>query len=226
MMEQLPQGTSMIATEPHAPFFVPFKFAFAVAFAISIPFILYQMWAFVAPGLYKHEKRLVIPLMLSSTTLFYLGIAFSYYVVFPLIFKFFTASAPEGVAVMTDINSYLGFVLKLFFAFGVAFEVPIATILLVKMGVTTPESLAQKRPYIIITAFVVGMLLTPPDIFSQTMLAIPVWILFEAGLFASRHFLKPSEEDDEEDEDFDIDAELEAGEKQLESLDKEPEVGP
>lgn len=226
LMEQLPQGTSMIATEPHAPFFVPFKFAFAVAFAISIPYILYQMWAFVAPGLYRHEKRMVYPLMISSTTLFYLGIAFSYYVVFPLIFKFFANSAPEGVAVMTDINSYLGFVLKLFFAFGVAFEVPIATILMVKMGITTPESLAQKRPYIIITAFIVGMLLTPPDIFSQTMLAIPVWILFEAGLFASRHFLKPREEEAEEDEAFDIDAELDAGEKQLEALDREPEVGP
>ncbi len=225
LMEQLPQGTSMIATEPHAPFFVPFKFAFAVAFAVAIPYLLYQMWAFVAPGLYKHEKRMVFPLMVSSSILFYLGIAFSYFVVFPLIFKFFTASAPEGVAVMTDINSYLGFVLKLFFAFGIAFEVPIATILLVKMGVTTPESLAEKRPYVIISAFVIGMLLTPPDIFSQTLLAIPVWILFEAGLFASKTFIKAPDdvEDEEEEDELDIDAEFEAAEKELEALDKPPE---
>jgi len=227
LMEQLPEGTSMIATEPHAPFFVPFKFAFAVAFAVSIPFLLYQMWAFVAPGLYRHEKRMVFPLLVSSSALFYLGIAFSYFVVFPLIFKFFANSAPEGVAVMTDINSYLGFVLKLFFAFGVAFEVPIATILLVKIGVTTPDALAKKRPYIIIGAFVLGMLLTPPDIFSQTMLAIPVWILFEVGLFASRRIYKASEEKKEAEEaEFDMDSEFEAAENQLESLDRQPEEGP
>ncbi len=227
LMEQLPEGTSMIATEPHAPFFVPFKFAFAVAFAVTIPYLLYQMWAFVAPGLYRHEKRMVFPLMVSSSALFYLGIAFSYYVVFPLIFKFFANSAPEGVAVMTDINSYLGFVLKLFFAFGIAFEVPIATILLVKIGVTTPDALAQKRPYIIIGAFILGMLLTPPDIFSQTMLAIPVWILFEVGLFASRRFFKPRDEDEENEEaEFDMDAEFEAAENQLETLDSQPEEGP
>jgi sec-independent protein translocase protein TatC len=225
LMEQLPEGTSMIATEPHAPFFVPFKFAFAVAFAVSIPYLLYQMWAFVAPGLYRHEKRMVFPLLVSSSALFYLGIAFSYFVVFPLIFKFFANSAPEGVAVMTDINSYLGFVLKLFFAFGVAFEVPIATILLVKIGVTTPDALAKKRPYIIIGAFILGMLLTPPDIFSQTMLAIPVWILFEVGLFASRRFFKPADRSEEEAE-FDMDSEFEAAENQLDSLDSQPEEGP
>lgn len=227
LMEQLPEGTSMIATEPHAPFFVPFKFAFAVAFAVSIPYLLYQMWAFVAPGLYRHEKRMVFPLLVSSSALFYLGIAFSYFVVFPLIFKFFANSAPEGVAVMTDINSYLGFVLKLFFAFGVAFEVPIATIVLVKIGVTTPDALAQKRPYIIIGAFILGMLLTPPDIFSQTMLAIPVWVLFEVGLFASRKFFKPADQDEEdEDQEFDMDSEFEAAENQLESLNSRPEEGP
>ena len=225
LMEQLPQGTTMIATEPHAPFFVPFKFAFAVAFAIAIPYLLYQIWAFVAPGLYRHEKRMVFPLMVSSSALFYLGIAFSYYVVFPLIFKFFTASAPEGVAVMTDIGSYLGFVLKLFFAFGIAFEVPIATILLVKMGITTPDALAEKRPYVIIGAFILGMLLTPPDIFSQTLLAIPVWILFEVGLFASRKFVKPAK-DDEPEEELDMDAEFEAAEKELDALDNPPEQGP
>ncbi len=222
LMEQLPQGTTMIATEPHAPFFVPFKFAFAVAFAVTIPYLLYQMWAFVAPGLYRHEKRMVFPLLISSSALFYLGIAFSYFVVFPLIFKFFTGSAPEGVAVMTDINSYLSFVLKLFFAFGVAFEVPIATILLVKMGITTPDALAEKRPYIIISAFIVGMLLTPPDIFSQTMLAIPVWILFELGLLASRKFIKPSPQEDIDDDSFDMDAEFEAAENELNVLDAPP----
>lgn len=218
LMEQLPQGTSMIATEPHAPFFVPFKFAFAVAFAITIPFLLYQIWAFVAPGLYKNEKRLVYPLLISSSVLFYLGIAFSYFVVFPLIFKFFANSAPEGVAVMTDINAYLSFVLKLFFAFGVAFEVPIATILLVKIGITTPDALAEKRPYIIIGAFILGMLLTPPDIFSQTLLALPVWALFELGLLASRRFFKPVPEDDENE--FDIDDEFNKAEKELNALDE------
>jgi len=214
LMEQLPEGTSMIATEPHAPFFVPFKFAFAVAFAVAIPYLLYQMWAFVAPGLYRHEKRMVFPLLVSSSVLF----SFSYFVVFPLIFSFFANSAPEGVAVMTDINSYLSFVLKLFFAFGVAFEVPIATILLVKMGVTTPDALAQKRPYIIIGAFILGMLLTPPDIFSQTMLAIPVWILFEVGLFASRRMVKAKQAKEQAEEEFDMDAEFEAAENELTSL--------
>ena len=224
LMEQLPEGTSMIATEPHAPFFVPFKFAFAVAFAVSIPYLLYQMWAFIAPGLYRHEKRLVFPLLISSSVLFYLGIAFAYFVVFPLIFSFFANSAPEGVAVMTDINSYLSFVLKLFFAFGVAFEVPIATILLVKMGIATPDSLAAKRPYLIIGAFILGMLLTPPDIFSQTMLAVPIWILFEAGLYASRKFIKPKD-DDEEDE-FDMEAEFEAAETELSAIENKVEEGP
>ena len=155
-----------------------------------MPYILYQIWSFVAPGLYKKEKRLVIPLLVSSTLLFYLGILFAYFVVFPIIFLFFTASAPDGVAVMTDISAYLGFVLKLFFAFGIAFEVPVATVLMVRMGVTTPDSLSEKRPYIIVSAFVVGMLLTPPDIFSQIMLAIPVCLLFEVGLFFARKIEK------------------------------------
>lgn len=219
LMQALPEGNSMIATEPHAPFFVPFKFAFAVAFALSIPFVLYHMWAFIAPGLYSHEKRLVYPLLISSSALFYLGIIFSYFVVFPLIFKFFAGTAPDGVLVMTDINSYLGFVLKLFFAFGVAFEVPIATILLVKMGVTTPEVLAEKRPYIIIGAFILGMLLTPPDIFSQTMLALPVWLLFELGLIASKRFYAPKPEEEDSESDFDIDDEMSKGEAEFAALD-------
>lgn len=190
LMSALPEGNTMISTQPHGPFFVPFKFAFAVAVAVAMPVLLYQLWAFVAPGLYAREKRLAVPLLVSSTLLFYLGIAFAYFIVFPIIFLFFTSTAPEGVAVMTDINAYLSFVLKLFFAFGVAFEVPVATVLMVRMGVTTPRDLSEKRPYIIVSAFVVGMLLTPPDIFSQTMLALPVWLLFEVGLFFSRRMFR------------------------------------
>lgn len=204
LMAALPEGNSMISTEPHGPFFVPFKFAFAFAFGVAIPFLLYQMWAFIAPGLYKHEQKTVLPLLVSSSVLFYLGVAFAYFVVFPVIFAFFTGSAPEGVEVMTDINSYLSFVLKLFFAFGIAFEVPIATVLLVKAGAMTPESLGKKRPYIIVGAFVVGMFLTPPDVFSQTMLAIPVWVLFEIGLYFSKltykKKIKKKEEEDDEPE--------------------------
>lgn len=189
LMSALPEGNSMISTEPHGPFFVPFKFAFACACALAVPYLLYQLWAFVAPGLYKSEKRLVVPLLLSSSVLFYLGILFSYFAVFPIIFQFFANTAPEGVAVMTDINAYLSFVIKLFFAFGLAFEVPVATVLVVYMGITDEKSLARKRPYIIVAAFVVGMLLTPPDVFSQTLLALPVWALFELGLYCCR-FMK------------------------------------
>jgi sec-independent protein translocase protein TatC len=209
LMSALPEGNTMISTEPHGPFFVPFKFAFAFATAVAMPYLLYQLWAFVAPGLYDSEKRLAVPLLISSSGLFYLGILFAYFIVFPVIFAFFTSTAPEGVAVMTDINAYLSFVLKLFFAFGLAFEVPVATVLMVRMGVTTTTSLAAKRPYIIVGAFVVGMLLTPPDLFSQTMLAIPVWILFEAGLYVSK-MVKPRESEDPSDiSDDELEAELE-----------------
>ena len=209
LMSVLPEGNTMISTEPHGPFFVPFKFAFAFATAVAMPYLLYQLWAFVAPGLYDSEKRLAVPLLISSSGLFYLGILFAYFIVFPVIFAFFTSTAPEGVAVMTDINAYLSFVLKLFFAFGLAFEVPVATVLMVRMGVTTTTSLAAKRPYIIVGAFVVGMLLTPPDLFSQTMLAIPVWILFEAGLYVSK-MIKPRESEDPSDiSDDELEAELE-----------------
>ena len=207
LMNALPEGNSMISTEPHGPFFVPFKFAFACSFALAVPYLLYQIWAFVAPGLYKNEKRLVVPLLLSSSALFYIGIIFSYFVVFPIIFSFFANTAPEGVAVMTDINAYLGFVIKLFFAFGVAFEVPVATVLLVYLGMAEVESLKQKRPYIIVAAFVVGMLLTPPDIFSQTLLALPVWGLFELGLLCCRFIKKDDSDDefnDEDDEETDL----------------------
>ncbi|MFT5135233.1 MAG: sec-independent protein translocase protein TatC [Arenicella sp.] len=186
LISNLPQGGSMISTEPHGPFFIPFKFAFATAFALAVPMVLYQLWAFIAPGLYRNEKSIALPLVVSSTLLFYLGIAFAYYVVFPVIFKFFIGMAPEGVAVMTDISAYMSFALKLFFAFGVAFEVPVATVLLARMGVVSTTNMAKQRPYIVLGAFVLGMLMTPPDIFSQIMLAIPVCLLFEVGLFFAR----------------------------------------
>ncbi len=200
LLMHLPEGSSMIATEVASPFLTPFKLALVASIFLGMPFILYQAWAFIAPGLYKHEKRLAFPLLFSSIILFYTGMVFAYYVVFPLVFGFLTSTAPEGVAVMTDISKYLDFVLKLFFAFGVAFEVPIATILLVLAGVTTPDDLAAKRSYIIVAAFVVGMLLTPPDVISQTLLALPMWLLFEIGLFFSRVLMRQREEagDDEE----------------------------
>jgi sec-independent protein translocase protein TatC len=186
LMARLPDGTSMIATQVASPFLTPFKLALAAAVFLAMPYLLYQAWAFVAPGLYKHERRLVLPLMASSIVLFYSGVAFAYFVVFPLMFGFFTAVAPSGVTVMTDIAAYLDFVLALFFAFGLAFEVPVATVLAVWAGFTTPAKLAQKRPYVLLGAFVLGMLLTPPDIISQTLLAIPVYILFEGGIILSR----------------------------------------
>jgi len=197
LMAHLPEGSSMIATEVASPFLTPFKLSLIAAAFLSMPYSLYQLWAFVAPGLYRHEKRLIMPLVVSSTILFYLGMLFAYYVVFPLIFAFFTATTPEGVTMATDISKYLDFVLTLFFAFGVAFETPIATILLVSMGVTTPESLKEKRPYIVVGAFIVGMLLTPPDVFSQTMLAVPMWVLFEAGVFFSRYFVRPDADEND-----------------------------
>lgn len=191
----LPVGAQMIATEVASPFLTPFKLTLFTSFLVCIPYILYQIWSFIAPGLYEHEKKLAFPLLGSSIILFYAGMAFAYYAVFPLLFAFFTAAAPEGVAVMTDINSYLSFVLKLFFAFGLAFEIPVATVLLVLAGITTVEKLASKRSYIILGCFVVGMLLTPPDIFSQTLLAVPMWLLFEVGVLISRLLPKRKQED-------------------------------
>jgi len=182
----LPPGTSMIATEVASPFLTPFKLTLFTALFLAIPYVLYQAWGFIAPGMYKHEKRLAFPLLASSILLFYCGAAFAYFVVFPLIFAFFTSVGPEDIAIMTDINRYLDFVLKLFFAFGVAFEIPIAAVLMIWAGVTTPENLARKRPYIIVGCFVFGMLLTPPDIISQSLLALPMWLLFEAGVVAGR----------------------------------------
>ncbi|MEK7990349.1 MAG: twin-arginine translocase subunit TatC [Thiotrichaceae bacterium] len=190
LLRALPEGTQMIATNPISPFFIPVKLGLVLAVFITIPWSLYQMWGFIAPGLYKHEKYLVTPLLVSSTILFYLGMAFAYFAVFPLIFQFMVNTTPDGVSMMTDIGSYLDFVLKLFFAFGLAFEVPVATFLLIWTGATTPDSLAEKRPYIIVGAFVAAMLMTPPDIISQTLLAIPVLLLFEIGLLFSRIMLK------------------------------------
>jgi len=201
LMAVMPEGTSMIATKVASPFLTPFKLSLIAAVFFSMPYLLYQLWGFIAPGLYAHEKRMAMPLLASSVVLFYLGAAFAYYVVFPLVFKFFTSVTPEGVAVMTDISEYLDFVLTLFFAFGLAFEIPIATILLVWMGMTTPEKLSGKRPYVIVGAFVIGMLLTPPDIISQTLLALPMWVLFEAGVIFSRFFVRERDEGDGEDED-------------------------
>jgi sec-independent protein translocase protein TatC len=186
----LPEGTAMIATGVISPIFTPLKLALIGAFFISIPYILYQAWAFIAPGLYKNEKQLAVPLLISSVILFYLGMAFAYAVVFPLVFQFTSTYIPTGVEYRPDIADYLNFAIKMFFAFGVAFEVPIATIILIAAGLTTPESLVKKRPYIIVGAFTLGMLLTPPDIISQVMLALPMWFLFELGIVASRFLLK------------------------------------
>jgi sec-independent protein translocase protein TatC len=182
----LPPGASMIATEVASPFLTPFKLTLVAALFLAMPYVLYQAWSFIAPGMYRHEKRLAVPLLASSVLLFYAGTAFAYFLVFPLIFGFFTSIGPEDIAIMTDINSYLNFVLKLFFAFGLAFEIPIATVLLIWSGITTADALAKKRPYIIVGCFVVGMLLTPPDVFSQTLLAVPMWMLFETGLLFGR----------------------------------------
>ncbi|MFM1695113.1 twin-arginine translocase subunit TatC [Aeromonas salmonicida] len=198
LLSQLPAGTSMIATDVATPFLTPIKLTLVVSFFVAIPYLLYQAWAFIAPGLYKHERRLIMPLVVSTAVLFYSGMAFAYYVVFPLVFGFFTSTAPTGVTIATDIASYLDFVLTLFFAFGVAFEIPVATILLCWTGVTNPQSLREKRPYVIVGVFVVGMLLTPPDVFSQTLLAIPMWALWEIGLFFARFYVKKEDEEQQE----------------------------
>lgn len=186
LTRHLPEGTQMIAIDVASPFLTPFKLVLMLSVFMAMPFILYQIWGFVAPGLYEKEKRLAAPLLAASIVLFYCGMLFAFYVVFPLVFGFFTSVGPEMVAISTDIGRYLDFVISLFFGFGLAFEVPIATILLVAMGMTTPDQLAEKRPYVIVGAFVMGMLLTPPDIISQVLLAVPIWILFESGVIASR----------------------------------------
>ncbi|WP_413742127.1 Sec-independent protein translocase subunit TatC [Sodalis sp. RH15] len=189
LIRHMPAGASMIATDVASPFFTPIKLTIIVSVFASAPLLLYQVWAFIAPALYKHERRLVMPLLFSSTFLFYAGMAFAYFIVFPLAFTFFAHTAPHGVLIATDINKYLDFVMSLFMAFGVSFQVPIAIVLLCWTGVVTPESLKKKRPYVLVGAFVVGMLLTPPDVFSQTLLAIPLYLLFEIGLFFARFYV-------------------------------------
>jgi len=192
----LPEGSSMIATEVTSPFLTPFKLSLVLAVFIAMPVILAQLWGFIAPGLYKSERRIAIPLLTSSVVLFYAGVAFAYYVVFPLLFGFFTTVGPVDISVMTDINRYLDFVLKLFFAFGLAFEVPVAAVILILTGVVTADQLANNRSYVIVGCFVMGMLLTPPDVISQTLLALPMWLLFEIGLVMGR-ILSRSPSDDE-----------------------------
>lgn len=185
LLAKLPKGGQMIATDVTTPFFVPLKVALMAAFLIALPYILYQVWRFVAPGLYAHEKRMVVPLIFASTLLFFCGMSFAYFVVFPVVFGFITASAPVGVAVMTDIDKYLSFVLSMFMAFGITFQVPVAVVLLVRMNVVTVEKLREIRPYVVVASFVVGALFTPPDVVSQLMLAVPLWLLYEAGILVA-----------------------------------------
>lgn len=185
LLAKLPKGGQMIATDVTTPFFVPLKVALMTSFLIALPYILYQVWRFMAPGLYEHEKRLVLPLITASMVLFLCGMSFAYFAVFPVVFGFVTAAAPQGVAVMTDIDKYLNFVLSMFVAFGVTFQVPVAVVLLVKMKVATPAKLREIRPYIIVGAFVIGAIFTPPDVVSQFMLALPLWLLYEAGIVVS-----------------------------------------
>jgi sec-independent protein translocase protein TatC len=206
LLSAMPEGSQMIATDVASPFFAPFKLTLVLSLFIAMPFVLYQIWSFVAPGLYSNEKRLIVPLMFGSTLLFYSGIAFAYFLVFPVVFAFFTSVAPEGVVIATDISSYLDFILKLFFAFGAAFEIPIAIILMCWTGMTTPDSLREKRAYVVVGAFVIGMLLTPPDIISQTMLAVPMLLLFEVGIIIASFYHK-------EDEDESIDGKENENEK-------------
>ncbi len=186
LMQHLPEGASMIAIDVAAPFFVPVKLVLMLALVIAIPWVLYQVWSFVAPGLYRHERRLVVPLLASSTVLCYAGMAFAYFVLFPVAFAFFALTAPEGVKMMTDMGSYLDFMLAIFLAFGMAFEVPVIIVVLVLTGITTPQALTAKRRYVIVGAFIVGAILTPPDVLSQFLLAIPLWLLFEAGVWVAR----------------------------------------
>ena len=190
LLSVLPEGSSMIAVDVAAPFLAPFKLIVLLAIAITFPISIYNFWAFISPGLYNNERKFVAPILISSTILFYLGIVFAYYIVFPLIFSFFTSIAPAGVQIATDITSFLNFVIKIFFAFGLAFEVPIITLVVVLAGLTTVESLSRKRPYIIVFAFIIGMILTPPDVISQVLLAIPIWVLFEFGLFLAKIITK------------------------------------
>lgn len=189
----LPAGSSMIATDVGATFFAPFKLTAVAAVLICVPYILFQIWSFIAPGLYKHEKRIAVPLLVSSVLLFYAGMAFAYYAVFPVVFGFFSSISPEGVAYTPDITKFLDMALKMLLAFGCTFEIPVATFLLVWSGITTVEALVAKRPYVIVGCFIIGALLSPPDVISQTLMALPMWFLFEAGIIISRLVKKNSQ---------------------------------
>jgi sec-independent protein translocase protein TatC len=197
LMQRLPQGATMISTEVVGAFMVPLKFTLVLSFFAAVPWVLYQVWGFVAPGLYRSERRLILPLLASSTLLFYAGMAFAYFIVMPMVFTFMVGTTPDGVAMMTDIGSYLSFVMLLFFAFGLAFEVPVATILLVWAGLVSPEGLKSKRSYIIVGCFVIAAVITPPDALSQIMLAVPMWLLFEVGLLISRIYVRKEPEEEE-----------------------------
>lgn len=192
----LPESSTMIATDVAAPFLTPFKMTLYASVYVSVPFILWQLWRFIGPALYLKEKRVAVPILVSAIMLFYAGTAFAYFVVFPLVFEFFTQIGPQSVAVMTDISRYLSFVIKLFFAFGIAFEIPIATLILIYGGFITPEALGRKRPYVVVFCFVLGMLLTPPDVISQVLLAVPMWLLFESGLIAGRLLVRSKPQDE------------------------------
>lgn len=223
LIDVLPKGSSMVAIDVVSPFLTPVKLTFAVAIVVTVPFLLHQVWAFVAPGLYRNERRLVVPLLVSSTALFYGGMAFAYYVVFPVAFKFFAMSAPQGVAMMTDIRAYLDFVFALFFAFGITFEVPVATVLLVRLGFIKAETLSSKRPYVILWCFIVAAVLTPPDVLSQFLLAIPMWVLFEVGLFFAYRIRKkePAPQSDYKPlTEQEMDARLEAYERENPAQDR------
>jgi sec-independent protein translocase protein TatC len=198
LRDLLPEGTTMIATEVASPFLTPFKLTLVVSLIMAMPIVLFQAWGFIAPGMYQSEKRIAIPLLVSSIILFYAGLAFAYYVVFPLVFGFFSSVGPEGVSYTPDIAQFLNIALKLFFAFGIAFEIPIATVILIWSGITTPQALSEKRPYIVVGCFIFGMLLTPPDIISQALLAVPMWLLFEIGVIFGRFI--GSRDSDTEDE--------------------------
>lgn len=200
LMRALPKGTSMIATTVTSPLLVPMTLALYVSLFVTMPYILHQIWAFVSPGLYRRERRLALPLLVSSVLLFYAGCAFAYFIIFPILFAFFTSVAPSGVAVMTDIGSYLSFVVTIFIAFGISFEIPVFIILLVASGLVKHSTLKNKRRYVIVGCFVVAMFLTPPDVFSQTLLAIPMCLLFEAGLFFSRNIRPRQREESDNSE--------------------------
>jgi sec-independent protein translocase protein TatC len=200
LLKALPQGSTMIATDVTGTFLVPLKVTLMAAFLIALPYVLFQMWAFVAPGLYKHEQRLAAPVIVSSVFFFALGMSFAYFAVFPIAFGFFANYAPMGVQMMTDIDKYLSFVLTMFIAFGVTFEVPVVVIVLVRLGVVSLETLRSIRGYVVVGAFVVGAIFTPPDILSQVMLAVPLWLLFELGLLVARFISVPKHEEETADD--------------------------